>query len=440
MDLDSWFYPGSAGFGHKIMFGNSTYLQSTVAASSYSRTNDSKWLNDSKVSIPMYKTQFYEYKYTAKTTLNHKFNSHLTSRIGLIADLYNYNNKAESAYRIGNSDNFTPLQTIVNSNGQTALFQFFTQHKYDINSKLSINAGLHTSYFALNKKKTIEPRAGIRYSFNNRHALGFAYGYHSQLQLLDIYFIKKEINGVSTLPNKNLDFTRAQHFVLSYDFNISENMRLKVEPYYQMLSSIPVQEGTSFALINIQEAHGFDTTLVSKGTGRNYGVDFTVERFLKDGFYYLATASLFQSKYKGGDGIERNTMFNNNYIVNLLGGKEWSIGKNSKNNLLGVNLRLLLRGGDRKNAVNTEASLARREVVYSQADAFSRQNPMLYRFDISLTYRLNRSGLSHVFALQMNNILSSPTVYEDIFNYNTNNVQERIEGSVFPSVSWKIEF
>jgi hypothetical protein len=370
--------------------------------------------------------------------LNHKFNSQLTGRIGVVANIYSYNNSSKGAERL--IDSIPPLKYMNRGSGSSNSQQVFTSIKYDLSKSLTINAGLHSFYLALNKKYTLEPRFGVRYSINNSHAIGFAYGLHSQMQMLNVYLIEKEINGEKTYPNKTLDFSKAQHFVISYDLNINENMRFKLEPYYQILSNIPVEENSSFSLINVQEMHGFDKVLVSKGKGTNYGIDFTLERFLNQGFYYLTTTSFFESKYTGGDGIERNTKFNSNYIVNLLGGKEWNIGRNSKNNQLGINGRLYMRGGDRKNPVDQAASIAKQEIVYDKINAFSNQNPMLYRFDISITFRINRAGLSHIFALQMNNALSSPTVYNDIFDFNTNNAREDIKGEPFPSAYWKIEF
>ena len=38
-------------------------------------------------------------------------------------------------------------------------------------------------------------------------------------------------------------------------------------------------------------------------------LELTLERFLDKGFYYLVTASVFESKYKGSDNIWRNTCF-----------------------------------------------------------------------------------------------------------------------------------
>lgn len=438
LELDSWFYPGSVGIGHKILAGSNTNIQSTLAASSYSNKDNTKWMTESLELKPMYSSQYDEFRYTAKTTINHKFNSKLSLRAGAIFNIYTFNNKAVYSERF--ADSIAEPKLLHSNNGSSNSNQLFTQAKYDITSSLSVNAGLHHMYFALNGKSSLEPRFGIRYAITSRHTVGFAYGMHSQMHPLNIYLIEKNINNALTQPNKNLDFTNAQHFVLSYDFTINENMRLKIEPYYQILSKLAVEEGSTFALINLQETHGFDKALVSKGKGRNYGIDFTLERFLKNGFYYLATASLFESKYTGSDGVERNTMFNTNYMINLLAGKEWSLGRSSKNNLLGISGRLYLRGGDRKNPVNEQASIAKRDVVYNESNAFSEQNPMLYRFDISTTYRVNRAGLSHVFALQLNNALASPTVYDNIFDFRENKVRQDIKGDPFPSVSWKVEF
>lgn len=83
-------------------------------------------------------------------------------------------------------------------------------------------------------------------------------------------------------------------------------MHLKVEPYYQYLFRIPVEENSSFSIINHQSFY-LDRTLKNRGSGVNYGIDITLEQYMKNGFYYMITASLFKSKYKAGDNIWRNT-------------------------------------------------------------------------------------------------------------------------------------
>jgi len=57
--------------------------------------------------------------------------------------------------------------------------------------------------------------------------------------------------------------------------------------------------------------------LVNKGTGSTKDRAHPREIF-QQGYYVLATASIFDSKYRGSDGILRNTSFNYKYVFNFL--------------------------------------------------------------------------------------------------------------------------
>ena len=76
-------------------------------------------------------------------------------------------------------------------------------------------------YTNLNGSKSIEPRANIKYTMGMQ-TLALGYGLHSQMQPLGIYFAETSINGNSILPNKNLDFTRAHHGVISYGISLTQ--------------------------------------------------------------------------------------------------------------------------------------------------------------------------------------------------------------------------
>ncbi|GHT79084.1 hypothetical protein AGMMS50262_22390 [Bacteroidia bacterium] len=41
------------------------------------------------------------------------------------------------------------------------------------------------------------------------------------------------------MVNKNLDFAKAHHAVLSYDWNVSDNIHFRIEPYFQYLVKLP---------------------------------------------------------------------------------------------------------------------------------------------------------------------------------------------------------
>ena len=133
--------------------------------------------------------------------------------------------------------------------------------------------------------------------------------------------------------------------MLTLGYKLSDNLLLKVEPYVQFLYDVPVIADSSYSVLNRREFY-VEEALVNKGKGRNIGVDITLEKYLSRGLYYLITASVFDSKYKGGDGVWHNTRFNRRYILNTLIGKEWMLGKN-KQNILSANAKFTLQGGER---------------------------------------------------------------------------------------------
>jgi hypothetical protein len=124
------------------------------------------------------------------------------------------------------------------------------------------------------------------------------------------YFAKVTLkDGSIAEPNKDLDLLKADHYVIGYEKRFGKNIRLKVEAYYQNLYNLPVENNDSSYYSTINEGTDFKyVSLVNKGTGKNYGFEITLERFFNQGYYYLANASIYNSKYKTLENIERNTM------------------------------------------------------------------------------------------------------------------------------------
>jgi hypothetical protein len=289
----------------------------------------------------------------------------------------------------------------------------------------------------LNNNTSLEPRAGLSWMLSPRHVLSIGYGRHSQLESIRYYLAQRETETGVQQPNKNLDFTHADHLVLGYDFQITDQIRLKIEPYYQYLSNVPVRANDSFSFINLKDERYFNDPLVNKGTGTNIGIDVTLEKFLSNNFYYLVTASVFDSKYKGGDGIERDSRYNRNYVINALVGKEIFI---KRNNILGLNVKFTAMGGERTSPVLYDASLAERRVIYDETRAFEKTLSASNYLDISVTYRINHPGISHILALQVKNILGSANDYGYIYDYQTQDLTRDEMVIVLPSISYKVEF
>ncbi len=174
------------------------------------------------------------------------------------------------------------------------------------------------------------------------------------MEKIDVYFVKTPKTG-GKLVNKELDFTKSHHLMLSFSHKLSDNLHLKVEPYFQYLYDVPVIADSSYSVLN-RDVFYVESALVNKGKGYNYGIDLTLEKYLAGGTYYMFTGSFFDSRYQGGDGKWHNTKFNRNYILNAMGGKEWMMGRR-KQDILSVNLKFTLQGGDRYSPVDKEATL-----------------------------------------------------------------------------------
>jgi outer membrane receptor protein involved in Fe transport len=257
---------------------------------------------------------------------------------------------------------------------------------------------------------------------------------HSQMQNIYSYFVQTPKVGGYEMTNKNVDFTKSHHWVMGYEQNITENLRLKVETYYQKLSHVPVeQKPSSYSALNTGASFAptDNDSLVNEGTGRNYGVEFTLERFFDKNYYFLLTTSLFDTQYKGSDGIERNTAFNNRYVVNFLAGKEFLVGR-KKSNVLNVNLKLTTSGGKFLTPLNLAASKIKQEAVFDESNAYSAKQSGYFRIDLKASYRKEYRKSSLEFSLDLQNLTNHKNIFQQSFNRRTNSIVNEYQQSFFP--------
>ena len=123
----------------------------------------------------------------------------------------------------------------------------------------------------------------------------------------------------------------------------------------------------------------------------------------------MLTATLYDSKYKGSDGITRNTDFNGKYILNVLGGKEFALNK-SKTTLLTTAFKITTSGGARYTPADTAASNAEGELVVVDSLRNSEQFDNYFRADIKLGLKFNGKKVSHTFAIDLVNIFNTENV------------------------------
>ena len=428
------FDKAAGGITHKYLINADTYIRSSLAAT-YAKdhteadqvTEDDKLVHVGDIRNSKWDIVFNSY-------LNKKFNSSHINRTGITITGLKY----DLDYKI--SPNFgldIPMEQISKGNGESCVFSTYSSSVINLNNHLTTSLGITAQYFTLNKNWTVEPRAALKWTFNPKHALALAYGLHSRRERLDYYFVEQEVNG-KTESNRYLNFSKAHHFGLTYDWNINSYMHLKVEPYYQYLFRIPVEENSSFSIINHQSFY-LERILKNRGSGVNYGIDITLEQYMKNGFYYMITASLFKSRYKAGDHIWRNTRLDKNYLLNVLAGKEWMVGRN-KQNVLSLNGRIFFQGGDRYTPVDEEKSLIEHDIKFDETRAYSKKFDPSLNGDISFSYRINKRKISHEFSIKMLNVGMRTGMHFYQYNEKTHKIEKEDGSGMIPNISYKIYF
>lgn len=426
-------YMGALGISHKIFLQNNTYIKTTIAGT----TNGTDWtalkLNAQLLLMPQSNITVANSNIIVSSFINKTFSKKHTNKTGIVLTGMSYDLQLNKSFTTN-----TPPQTIVNSNGFSSLLSAYSSSAINLTNKWRLNIGVNTQVFTLNNHYTIEPRLGIRYQYKPKHTFGLAYGLHSRLESLNYYF-NNSLRTSETAVNKNLDFTKSHHLVFSYDWSVSDLVHVRIEPYYQQLFSVPVIADSSFSFLNLQSDWFFAEKLQNTGEGSNYGVDLTIEKYISKGYYYLLTASIFKSAYKGGDGIWRDTRFNRSYVINFLIGKEWQMGKN-KQNILSLNTKVTYQGGNRYSPVNEASSTTSKDVVFDESKAFSKQFDPSLNIHFTASYKINKNKNAQEIALKILNITGQPDFNGFRYNYINNKVDQDLATIVIPNLSYKIEF
>jgi hypothetical protein len=424
-DRDQYFSTamGVTGMSYKKPLNSNTYFKTSLATSLDIQRSNHDFLirsidtvsvdgeeeiriqTDSIYALMGYK--FRTNRITSFSSLNYKINKQHIIRFGLGGEAYFINN-VDSSLAIGHQGFITRHDY----SGGGFLIQPFVQYKWRVNQNMDFTAGIHSQYFTLsNSLSIVEPRIGWKYIMNSNNSFSAGIGLHSQMQPLYQYtFQQLDNEGNLQRNNLDMDFTRSFHSAIGYQRKFSKSLSLKTEVYYQHLYNIPVDRYPSaFSLIN--QGAGFQRffpdDLVNDGIAENYGVEFTLQKFFDESFYFLVTASFFESKYQGSDGIWRNTDFNGKYAANFLAGKEFTF-KNQ--NILGLGLKVTGAGGRWYGFVDEQTSLETNELVFLDEGFNTRQFRDYFRLDFKILYKINTEKMTHEIGLDLVNILNTQNI------------------------------
>ena len=430
------------GLSHNYLLNDNSYIKTQISASGYYQVDDENFLDPSNdyQEVVDYSDEASDNALRLSTQYNKKFSARNTLRAGLVLSrldfLFNASERDEE------QDN--RLFEFFNEEGASYFYQAYAQWQHRTSTNLTFNGGLHYSLFALNNNFSIEPRLGMKWDIKKNQSISAAVGIHSKLDHLILYMGEGELqDGTPIVRSEDLELNKSAQAVLAYDITPMKNVRIKAEAYYQHLYDVPTETNldTKYNLLVAEDAWDFiqHDTLSSIGRGRNYGIDLTIEKFFANNHYYMITGSLFDSKYSPADKKWYNTRWNSGYQLNMVGGKEFAVGKKG-NKTLGINAKFVTSGGNRFTPVDFEASAAQGDEVRIHERAFEEKAGNYMRFDVGLSYKINLKGSTHSIMLDVQNVTSNENLFALAYDDDCNCLEKITQTGLFPFFNYRIEF
>lgn len=280
------------------------------------------------------------------------------------------------------------------------LWHGYAQEEYRFSEQWKLTAGLRLQGKLLAQQHRVKPelRAALQWRISENQRVALSYGRHHQTQVHTLYLYRE-----AEADNLSLDFSQADHVVLSYDYAFAPQWRCKVDAYYQDLRNMAIEEdpASSYAAMNM----GADfyipmkAGLVNAGKGRNYGLELTVEKFLHQGYYAMANVHAFRSLYQAADGIWRSSAYDLRYQCNLLGGYQFAWGKAY---LSGVDVKWSASGG-------------RPETPWG-GEAYSARYPPYSRLDVRVFLQYRAKRLFYEFAVDLQNVGNRKNLLYEVYD------------------------
>ncbi|MDQ3112277.1 MAG: carboxypeptidase-like regulatory domain-containing protein [Bacteroidota bacterium] len=383
-----------------------------------------------------------ETKISANFSVTHKINTKNSFKVGMTNDLL-INDLVDSIH----SQITNRFYNRQDYHGTSVLIQPYFQVKYKPTDRITINYGVHSQYFSQSNSFSVEPRVGARWGLTEKQSMNIGVGLHSQTLPAYVYYTHLPADSAPyVLHNKSVDFVRSLHSILGYDLLVGKNLHIKVETYYQYLYNVPVEKkSSSFSVLNQGSGFSrfFPDTLVNEGTGYNMGVEITIEKYFSKKFFFMVTASLFDAKYKGSDGILRNSDFNTHYSVNMLGAREFKL---TEKQTLEAGIKLTMAGRRYYTPVDTAASRVENDQVVIDSLRNTKTFSSAYmRLDARIVWKLNTKNLTHEIGLDLVNVLNRKNILGLTYSPNPihperDPVVEQYQLGFLPLFYYKLDF
>ncbi len=379
-----------------------------------------------------------ETRASGSLSLQHNFTERMRMNLGT--------NVANITYKTASEYAFNNVQIL----SQTTHFETVNSWawlRFDWKSrseKTSISAGVNYAWLSVTKDAgAFSPSLSLTQQLTDKQRITVAVSQHAQMQPLWAYrVLPRDSSG------RQPGYSRATHFGIRHTFQFSADWVLKTELYRQQLFDLPIGAANfdplrAFALLNYAENQGY-INLENAGEGLNQGIEITIERYLRNGWFMMANASLFDSKVKTSDRSWRATRWNTNHLLNIVGGREWRREKTGeKTRFFGINGRAVWTGGLRAEPVDPLISngFLVPQTYYNPSNGFSEQLPDYFRIDLRVYWKKNLGDRRNsTFAMDFQNVTMQKNVAYYYWEPFTKKIATKYQLGLIPNLSWRLEF
>jgi hypothetical protein len=428
-------YMGIVGLSNVVFLNDKTSLNSKVSLASNGSNYNNKLWEDGPL-VEDYEDNLTKTSLRFSSTLNKKINSKNKFVVGAILTQQQFTFFSED-YNFEQNKEVRDLD----QKGSLMYLQGYASWKHRLNENITIIGGMHYLQMTLNNSFSIEPRASVKWNLAKKHTLTAGFGIHSKTESLLSYFARiEQPDGSFKTPNTGLDLTKANHYVIGYDYSLGKNTHIKIEGYFQKLYNVPVSSDTSVLYSTINSSDWYNNIpLNNDGTGENIGVELTLERFFSKGFYYLFSGSIYNATYSLSDGVKRDSKYNGNYTANFLIGKEFTFGK-TKNKLLNLSTKISYTGGNRYTPLDLQTSQEKGYGVYFRNRPYGAKGEDVFVLNVGGSLQVNRKKVAHILKIEVLNATNNQAKLIGYYNAKTNGIDYDTQLEIIPNIIYQIQF
>lgn len=419
-------YERTSGINWRALWHKTGYSNTSIA---YTSTKFKEDFFETNTGLHLVKNRSHEQILKFRNVNHFRLNRTNSIEFGVEAKRFitNYDNfYAEFTDALGNA---TPA-LILNDNIRANKFGAFVNYISQPIPRLTTTLGVRTDYFSYNEKNNVSPRLALSYQLSDRTAIKASTGvFYQDLPLILLSQNEK---------NRDLKRPRAIHYIFGLDYLLTEDTKITLELYQKDYKNFPL-DPTQPALFLIDELFYRDgfflnhKVLNNNGKAFSRGVEMMLQKKLAKNFYGLASAAYFRTKYKTGDNVWRNRVFDNRLILSAEGGYK----PNSK---WEFSLRWIYAGGAPHTPFDIAASQTLRRAVLDVNRINEARYPDYHSMNVRFDRRFYFRGSNLVSYLSVWNAYNRKNIATYFWNENEQKEDVIYQWTLLPIFGLEFEF